>query len=84
MEKPTFRVMKQALLDLGFVQVPLDRPGFQFDYPPYGTFFRLRPFAEDELVDLPNLVAVTRLLDMHGIIGEAEFEAMLRERSLAG
>jgi hypothetical protein len=84
MPKPTFRVLRQALLDLGFEEIPQDRPRFRFEHPPSGTSFVLRKFAEDDLVDMPNLVAISGLLDLRGVIDEHAFEDMLRERSLAG
>jgi hypothetical protein len=83
MVKPTFRVLRQALLDLGFEEVPQDRPRYRFDHPPSGTFFVLRKFTDDELVDVPNLVAISGLLELRGVIDESAFEEMLRERSLA-
>jgi hypothetical protein len=85
LNKPPFRVLRQTLLDLGFHEVPQQRARYRFEHPESETYFIFRPFKDEELVDLPNLVAVRHLLYLRGVIeDEAVFDKMLQERSLAG
>lgn len=84
MLQATFAVLRQILLELGFTMQTGAGGEVRFDHPPSGTWFVFRSQKDDEAVNLPNLVAVRRILDEKGLLPREQFEARLRTRVIAG
>jgi hypothetical protein len=84
MLQATFAVLRQILLELGFTMQPGADGQVRFDHAASGTWFIFRSQKDEEAVNLPNLVAVRRILDEKGLLPRKQFEARLRSRLIAG
>jgi hypothetical protein len=80
----TFAVLRQILLDLGFTMHVQPGVWVRFDHAGSNTWFLFRAHQDDEAVNLPNLVAVRRILDEKGLLGREQFEERLRTQVSAG
>jgi len=84
MLQATFAVLRQILLDLGFTQRTEPGVYVRFDHAESSTWFVFRPLKDEEEVNVPNLVAVRRILDEKGLLPREQFEELLRQRLIAG
>jgi hypothetical protein len=84
MLRATFGVLRQLLLDLGFTMHEAPEDQVRFDHVESNTWFIFHRLKDDDEVNLPNLVAVRRILDEKGLMTRNEFEERLRSRVIAG
>lgn len=83
MQEAPFAAVRQGLLDLGFVMRV--EPGLvRFEHPGTNSWYVFRPHADDEPVNLPNLVGLRHNLDVKGLVPREQFEEWLRARLIAG
>ncbi len=84
MLQATFGVLRQVLLELGFTVEAGPGDQVRFDHAVSDTWFIFRNHKDDEPVNLPNLVAVRKILDEKGLLSREQFEERLRSRLIAG
>jgi hypothetical protein len=83
MDTANFALLRQILLDLGFTLRVSPGEFVRFDHEPSSTWFLFRPYHDEEPVNLPNLVAVRRVLDEKGLLPRDQFEELLRKGPIA-
>ncbi len=83
MPQATFGVLRQVLLDLGFI-VRSDAKAVRFDHAATGTSLMYRPYADDDEVTPGDLVAARFHLDFKGLLPRERFEDLLRQKVAAG
>jgi hypothetical protein len=84
MPQVTLAALQQILLGLGFTMRRVPGSRIWFDHADSNSRILLPPFADDELVDLGNLVGIRRLLDERGLMDRDRFDELLRERAAVG
>ena len=83
MARCAFQDLRDILLGLGY-KMHRDAKGFVFEYARPASRLYLDHFEDTEIVDERTLVMVRFTLDQRNILSRADFEALLRERTLAG
>jgi hypothetical protein len=83
MAEPRFRFssLRQLLLDLGFKEVPVEKPhiGFQHDAP--DLLIALPPYRSNAPVAPHHLVYVRMMLDGKGLMNADEFDRIVANGS---
>ena len=76
MSKPRFKFssLRQMLLDLGFKEVPLNKPYIGFQHDESDLLIVLPPYRSNALVAPHHLVYVRMMLDGKGLMDAEEFD----------
>lgn len=75
----SFAHLRHLLLALGFTE---SRPkgDWRFQHRKSGADFIFRPYADDEYVNMPDVVGTRTHLDWHGLLAAKDFDETLAKR----
>jgi predicted RNA binding protein YcfA (HicA-like mRNA interferase family) len=75
----SFGVLRQFLIDLGFVETRWRDSQVVFEHPPSGTMFVFPLFRPQDQVPDYHLISVRKQLDERGVLERTEFEGFLHK-----
>jgi hypothetical protein len=69
----TFDELREFLKDLGFREIPDDKPRMRFDHPS-GSVLLYRPYRANERVNARDILATGIQLVEQGLVNSSDFE----------
>jgi hypothetical protein len=76
-----FAALRRILLDLGFEERVLPSSHLAYYHEPSDTLILLRAYQPGDALSMPDLVAVRKQLDAHGVLSADAFDARQRKVS---
>jgi hypothetical protein len=72
-----FAELQRLLVELGFQVADDVTDHYRYEHTASDTVFQFRRYRPQELVNLPNLIMVRRILDERGLLEAHQFDRLL-------